>query len=174
MIKGVILDLDQTIVDSTLASLARRRRDWREVYSLIPKFRTYDGVREFIDIAKRHGIKIGIVSTAPHVYVQKVLTSHYIYWDVIVGYHDAAPIKPHPAPMLKAIHLMDLKPDQVISFGDRYVDEKSSMSAGIRFVRCLWGSDEFQISDKLDKSSLTLSSSTELVPFLVNTINSNV
>ena len=69
---------------------------------------------------------------------------------------------------------MDLKPDDVISFGDRYVDEKSSKSAGIRFVRCLWGSDEFQLSDLIDTSSIALSKSTELVPFLVNTINSNV
>lgn len=174
MIRGVILDLDQTMVDSTPACMARKRRNWREVYSLIPIFQIYDGVREFIDIAKRHGIKIGIVSTAPHVYVQKVLISHSINCDVIVGYHDAAPIKPHPAPMLKALHLMDLKPDDVISFGDRYVDEKSSKSAGIRFVRCLWGSDEFQLSDLIDTSSIALSKSTELVSFLVNTINSNV
>lgn len=174
MIKGVILDLDQTIVDSTPASLARKRRDWREVYSLIPIFQIYDGVREFIDIATRMGIKIGVVSTAPHVYVQKVLTSHCIYCDVIVGYHDAAPIKPHPAPMLKALQLMNLNPNDVISFGDRHVDETSSLSAGIRFVRCLWGSDEFQICDQLGKSFITLSNSTELVPFLVNTINSNI
>lgn len=162
------------MVDSTPASLPRKLRDWREVYSLIPIFRIYDGVREFIDIAKRRGIKIGIVSTAPHVYVQKVLTFHNIYFDVIVGYHDAAPIKPHPAPMLKALHLMNLKPDQVISFGDRYVDEKSSTSAGIRFVRCLWGSDEFQICDQNEKYTFTLSNSTELVPFMINIINSNV
>jgi phosphoglycolate phosphatase-like HAD superfamily hydrolase len=174
MIKGVILDLDQTLVDSTPACLARKRRDWGEVYSLIPIFHIYDGVREFIDIAKRYDVKIGIVSTAPHTYVKKVLISHSINYDVIVGYHDAAPIKPHPAPMLKALHLMNLRPDEVISFGDRYVDEKSSRSACIRFVRCLWGSDEFQLNDSHDTSSLTLSKSTELVPFLVNSISSNV
>lgn len=44
MIKGLILDLDQTLVDSSVATEARRCRDWQRVYSLIPSFRMYQGI----------------------------------------------------------------------------------------------------------------------------------
>ena len=78
MIKGLILDLDQTLVDSSIATEARRCRDWQRVYSLIPSFRMYQGITDALDIARNKGLKIAIVSTAPRPYVLKVLNYHRI------------------------------------------------------------------------------------------------
>lgn len=60
----------------------------------------------------------------------------------IVAYHDAKPIKPHPAPMLKAIEMMGCEAKSAISFGDRVIDIQSSNAAGIESVACFWGSKE--------------------------------
>lgn len=48
-----------------------------------------------------------------------------------MSYHDAKPIKPHPAPMLKALELMEVSAKQAISFGDRVIDIQASNDAGI-------------------------------------------
>ena len=51
MKKGIIFDLDQTLVDSNIAKSYRSARDWNIVYSLISKFvlyEAYDKVFEFI------------------------------------------------------------------------------------------------------------------------------
>lgn len=61
---------------------------------------------------------------------------------LIVGYHDAHPIKPHPAPMLKALELMNEKAEDVLSFGDRAIDMIAAKKAGIKAIACLWGTKE--------------------------------
>lgn len=51
MKKGIIFDLDQTLVDSNVAKPYRSAHNWSIVYSLIPKFilyEAYDKVFEFI------------------------------------------------------------------------------------------------------------------------------
>ena len=60
----------------------------------------------------------------------------------IVAYHDAKPIKPHPAPMLKALEIMCCDAKSAISFGDRVIDIQSSNAAGIESVACFWGTKE--------------------------------
>ena len=41
MKKGIIFDLDQTLVDSNVAKPYRSAHNWSIVYSLIPKFILY-------------------------------------------------------------------------------------------------------------------------------------
>ena len=144
MIKGLILDLDQTLVDSSNATEARRSRDWQRVYSLIPSFRVYQGIHDALNFARNKGLKIAIVSTSPRPYVLKVLNYHRIPADCIIGYHDAARSKPSPEPMLEALRQMNLRSDEVLSFGDKLTDSQSSRSASIPFIACTWGGSEFK------------------------------
>jgi phosphoglycolate phosphatase-like HAD superfamily hydrolase len=60
----------------------------------------------------------------------------------IVSYHDAKPIKPHPAQMLKALELMGCSAKSTISFGDRVIDIQASNAAHIESVACFWGTKE--------------------------------
>lgn len=150
MIKCVILDLDMTMVDSSCASAARNNRNWGLVYSLIPKFSLYEGVRDFISDAKRRGLSICVVSTSPAVYVRRVLNHFCLPVDHVIGFHDAKPIKPHPAPMLKALEYSGCEPSEAISFGDRDVDMLSSNKAGIKSIGCMWGSND---PDRLKSSA---------------------
>lgn len=140
--KSVIFDLDQTLVDSSNLQHARHQRNWSLVYSLIPQSRLYPGMDTILKAIKEKGFRIAIVSTAPRPYVEKMLAFHHIPADCIVAYHDAKPIKPHPAPMFKALELLNASPNETISFGDRAIDILSSRSAGIWSVACFWGSDE--------------------------------
>lgn len=140
--KSVIFDLDLTLIDTTCLEELRHRRDWQEVYRLIPNTKMYDGIGEVLDVIKKYGIKTAIVSTCPRPYVEKLVQYYNIPAKYIVGYHDAKPIKPHPAPMLKAVELIGDDPKNIISFGDRVIDIQASNAAGIESVACFWGTKE--------------------------------
>ena len=142
MIKGVIFDLDLTLVDTTLLENARKTRNWHEAYRLIPYTSMYAGIQEVLEYIKAQGIKMAIVSSSPHPYVERIVGHYQIPARFIVGYHDAHPVKPYPAPMLKALELMDENAEDVLSFGDRAIDMVASKKAGIKAIACLWGTKE--------------------------------
>jgi HAD superfamily hydrolase (TIGR01549 family) len=142
MIKGVIFDLDLTLVDTTTLENARKTRNWHEAYRLIPHTSMYAGIQEVLDQIKAQGIKMAIVSSSPRPYVERIVDYYQIPASFIVGYHDAHPVKPHPAPMLKALELMNEKAEDILSFGDRAIDMIASKRAGIKAIACLWGTKE--------------------------------
>ena len=142
MKNNIIFDLDLTLVDTTLAEPYRSRRDWTGAYSVLPQCTVYDGLSEVFDIIRKFGINTCIVSTSPRPYVEKVVQTFNLPINHIVAYHDAKPIKPHPAPMLKALELLGCDARSAISFGDRVIDIQSSNGAGIESVACFWGTKE--------------------------------
>lgn len=141
---SLIFDLDQTLIDSRLAEAKRKARQWRLVYPLISKFTTYDGMADVLGKLRVNEIPYCIVTTSPSIYCQKVCTAWDIHPSYMVCYHDVphSQLKPHPASMLKAIHLLGVEPPDILSFGDRDIDILASNSAGVSSVACLWGTDD--------------------------------
>lgn len=142
MRKYIIFDLDLTLVDTTLAEPYRKERDWNGAYSILPRCSIYEGLEEVFNIIRKYDIKTCIVSTSPRPYVEKVIQLFKLPINYIVAYHDAKPIKPHPAPMLKALEMLGCDAKDAISFGDRVIDIQSSNSARIESVACFWGTKE--------------------------------
>lgn len=144
--KSIIFDLDLTLVDTTCLEEARHNRDWNRAYELIPQTRMYDGMKDVLDLIrgsyKKFNAKIAIVTTTPRPYVERIVSYYNIPYDHIVAYHDAKPIKPHPAQMLKALELMGVNAKSAVSFGDRVIDIEASNSAGIESIACFWGTKE--------------------------------
>ena len=142
MRKNIIFDLDLTLVDTTLAEPYRKARDWNGGFSVIPQCTVYDGLYEVFDVIRKFDINTCVVSTSPRPYVERVVHQFNLPINLIVAYHDAKPIKPHPAPMLKALELLNCDAKSAISFGDRVIDIQSSNDAGIESVACFWGTKE--------------------------------
>lgn len=140
--RSIIFDLDLTLVDTTILEPYRHNRDWNGAYAHISECVLYDGIIEVFNLIKKHNIKCCIVSTSPRTYVEKIVEYFDIPVTGIVGYHDAKPIKPAPAPMIKALEILGSTPENTISFGDRAIDIVSSNSAGIESVACFWGTKE--------------------------------
>lgn len=140
--RNIIFDLDLTLVDTTILEPYRHNRDWNGAYQHIPECVVYEGLQEVLDIIRKFNIPTCIVSTSPRTYVEKVVEHFNLPVQHIVGYHDAKPIKPNAAPMLKALELLGCKAEDAISFGDRVIDIQSSNSANIESVACFWGTKE--------------------------------
>lgn len=149
-IKGIIFDLDQTLIDSSSALNLRRARDWQSVYREIPNFTSYSYINELINELHENNIKLCIVTSSPRSYCKRVLEN--FGWDFMemVCYHDTTRKKPHREPMDKALQLLSLKPNEVISVGDDINDMISSNSANIVSIGVTWGINNSNVDNEAD------------------------
>lgn len=139
---GIILDLDQTIVDSSIALNQRSNRNWGKVYDLIPQFEVYPGMMDLIASFRYTGMNIAIVTSSPSVYCKKVVEHFEIPIDILVCYHDTRNHKPHPEPISRAIHLLGEDPSNVYSIGDAAKDIYATKRANAISIAATWGTME--------------------------------
>lgn len=147
--KGVIFDLDQTIVDSSTSEIYRNSRQWSKVYDLIPQFTLFNGIKELISELKSKRYKIAIVTTSPSIYTERVLNHFDISYNMKVCYHDVAKRKPFPDQYNKVIEELQLTSALTYTLGDRSIDIEAAHRANIISCACYWGTNE---KDLLDKS----------------------
>lgn len=137
--KGVIFDLDETLINSSSLKSYRDRREWRYCYENAGICNVYDSLEEFLNSLHKNSIPVGIVTNSPRKYAETLLKTHNIKFDILIAYHDCEPRKPHPAPMLKCAELLQVSPEQILSIGDDPKDIQSSNRAGMTSVAVTWG-----------------------------------
>lgn len=137
---AAILDLDQTLVDSTKASAARARRSWSTVYAMIPSFSLYTGIEALLETLEAKGVRIAIVTNTPTPYANRVLSHFGIRPNALIAWHDTAEHKPAAAPYLEAIRRLGTPPVQTIAVGDSPDDIAAACRAGIDSIGAMWGS----------------------------------
>jgi len=159
---GLIFDLDQTIIDSSIAEPYRKARNWQTVYSVINCFVQYPGVIDALHHFKNFGHRICIVTSSPSSYCNKVLKYWNIPSDFTICYHDTKNKKPHAEPINRALSLLRISSDKAISFGDSEIDIIASSNANVRSVACTWGASN--ISDLMRSNpTYTVTNSEELI-----------
>lgn len=138
----IIFDLDLTLIDSKIAE-PFRPSDWKKVYSLIPSFKEYEGIKETLQYLKTNAIPYCIVTSSPSPYCLKVCAHWNICTDYTVCYHDVpyGKKKPDPASIILALSKMAVQASDVLSFGDKDIDIIASNSAKVKSVACLWGAE---------------------------------
>jgi phosphoglycolate phosphatase-like HAD superfamily hydrolase len=139
---GLIFDLDQTLVDSSLATDYRKGRNWKMVYNLVPQFKIYNGIYDVLEYININRIPYCIITSSPSIYTKKVLDFFEIKCDNLVCYHDTQYHKPHPEPFLFAKKTFFPNTNNILSFGDRLIDIECSNATKIKAIGCLWGSNE--------------------------------
>jgi HAD superfamily hydrolase (TIGR01509 family) len=139
---ALIIDLDQTIINSQIAAPSRKARDWNTVYRMIPQLEPYPGIQKLLSNLYIKGIPIGIVTSSPSSYCHKVI-SHY-QWKIsaTVCYHDTKKHKPHPEPILMVLEKLGVAADQAIAVGDAAADILAARGAGVFSVGATWGTLE--------------------------------
>ncbi len=87
-------------------------------------------------IKARNFARLGIVTTKTAVY-SKELMEHFElmkYFEILVGREDVEKPKPHPEPVLKAVHLMNAKKQTTWMIGDTCLDMTSAKEAGVKHI----------------------------------------
>lgn len=167
---GIIFDLDQTLIDSSIAKKFRDMELWDEAHKLIPNFKLYPDVQELMIDLKRLGIKICIVTISPKIYTKKVIRYWRIPCDYMVCCDDTLETKPNPEPIFKGIEKLNEIPEKILSFGDRDIDIIASKKAQVKSVACLWGCND--IKSLLDaKPEYILKKPSEMKEFILNFYN---
>ncbi|WP_456479534.1 HAD family hydrolase [Nautilia sp.] len=84
--------------------------------------------------------KLGIVTTKTGEYSKELLEHFGImkYFEVLIGREHVQNPKPHPEPVLKAVHLMDAVKDAVWMIGDTCLDMVSAKEAGVNYIGVKW------------------------------------
>lgn len=137
---GVLFDLDQTLVDSSIALAIRGKGPWEPVYKLVPGFVVYPGIADLLAMLAAREVPLGIVTTSPRHYCTKVITYHGIAIEKLVCFREAGNIKPHRDPIRKGIELLELPSGNVWAIGDDAKDIRSAHDAGAHAVAVTWGS----------------------------------
>lgn len=101
----------------------------------------YPNVKRTLVLLKRKGIKIGLVTARTNKSVIKHLKLFKFdeYIDVIIGADNVTKHKPHPQPLLKALQILNEKPQNAIMVGDLEGDILAGKNAGIKTVGVTYG-----------------------------------
>ena len=132
MIKGIILDFDQTIVDTSSVEYLRNLRNWELIKSKYHEITLIPGIINFFEFVNKNKFIITIVSNSPRrKYIEGILNYFCIKVDYVIGYEDTTMHKPHSMPMELALSMMRLNSYEVIAIGDSIKDSESSYRANI-------------------------------------------
>jgi phosphoglycolate phosphatase-like HAD superfamily hydrolase len=165
--KGLIFDLDQTLIDSSLAEPYRKPSKWGGAYQQIPNFTEYEGISKVLSYLSEKSIPYCIVTSSPSTYCTKVCAFWKINNEHVICYHDtpSGQKKPHPAPILYALNKLQIDAKNALSFGDRDIDIISSNNAGVASVACLWGAADTELLLAANPT-FTIKKPLEIIPLI--------
>ena len=110
---------------------------YKERYRVISKEKTHllPNAKEAIILASKHA-RLGIVTTKTGLYSRELLEHFGVmkYFEVLIGREDVKNPKPHPEPIIKALHKMNANKEAAWMVGDTCLDMVSAKEAGIRSV----------------------------------------
>lgn len=156
---AILIDLDQTLIDSHRADSLRRARQWNQVYAIIPQLLPYPGITCLLKELRDSQIPVCIVTSSPEPYCRRVI-KHW-KWDInaTVCYHDTQQRKPYPAPMLLGLNKLGISAKDAVAIGDAAKDTQAARATGIFSIGALWGTLEHQqlLSSKPDLLCNTVS-----------------
>lgn len=136
---GVLIDLDQTLIDSQIAAQLRKNRQWCTVYEMIPQLSPYPGITELLRELKELNVPICIVTSSPRPYCERIIK----YWgwqiDATVCYHDTSRHKPEPEPIQKGLVNLGLQANHAVAIGDAVYDILAAKAAEVFSIGILWG-----------------------------------
>jgi HAD superfamily hydrolase (TIGR01662 family) len=137
--KGLIFDLDNTLIDTNNLRKFRESRDWQSCYQNLHTTSIICKSDILEENLTKWNCKLGIVTNSPRFYAEKILKHHCFVYDALVAYHDCKRRKPFPEPMLMCANYLGILPKEVISIGDHVNDVIAANRAGMISIGVSWG-----------------------------------
>ena len=92
------------------------------------------GALDLLCALRNAGILIGIVTRNCRAAVQALLDLTGVFCDVLLTRDDVANTKPHPDHLLRALEMLDVRPDEALMIGDHWMDIQAGRAAGARTI----------------------------------------
>ncbi|WP_417733498.1 HAD family hydrolase [Roseovarius sp.] len=140
-VSAIILDLDDTLVDTSMLAGLRRQRRWRDVFRRINETVAYEGIVDLVNAARKNGLAVGVVTRSVSNYANAVLDNHGISYDALVAYHDCRNQKPSPDPVNLCLKKLGLGPDAALGLGDSEDDCLAYLAAEIPALGAGWSNE---------------------------------
>lgn len=95
-------------------------------------FTVYDGVYEIINILKKRGVKMALVTGAKKYRILENVPKNFVeQFDVLITSDEAPNTKPNPEPYIKAAELLDVKSKDCVVVENSPVGIQAAKSAGM-------------------------------------------
>lgn len=128
----------ESLLGGSLDRADLRRQVHEEGIALILRQGPLPGVRQYLDDARRLGLRLGIASSSPHDWVEGHLTRLRLLdrFAAVICREDVPPgrTKPHPDLFLKALAALHARADEAIVFEDSPNGVRAARAAGIFVV----------------------------------------
>lgn len=172
--EAIIFDLDGTLYDTSIVNpLLRQLRQvkrmspeyhqiWRDIDKTIDGYKEYDGMAEVLNFIRENGIKTVLVTGAVKRRTNKLKRFNLPLMGMVTRF-DVGHQKPHPAPMLRALEILDCDASKVLSIGNQVIDLLSSKGAGIDFALATWGVREHEREQLEQESTYVLQDPREII-----------
>lgn len=113
------------------------RRETKDRYTYLMKDQTIrPGVLNYLQEAKKEGLKIGLASSSNRRWINEYLKKHELieYFDSLTTSDDVSKVKPDPELYLRAADLLQVKGKEAIAFEDSLNGLRAAKSAGLYCV----------------------------------------
>lgn len=125
--------------DANMEKLMEIHREFqRSNFQLAKLFRnTAETLRQL----KKKGYRLAAVTSRSKITSKQTLIDAGIadLFEIIISAEDTKDLKPHPAPLLKALKHMKVAPKNAVMIGDSYLDVEAGKNAGTRTIRATYG-----------------------------------
>ncbi|OLS37885.1 pyrophosphatase PpaX [Bacillus sp. MRMR6] len=126
--------------------------DPEKVEEMVVEYRTFNlanhdalvkefaGVIETVEILKKKGYKLAIVTTKREDVALKGMRLMKLdpFFDVVVAYDHVKKVKPDPEPIMLALEQLNAKPEEAMMVGDNFHDILAGKNAGTKTVGVAW------------------------------------
>jgi beta-phosphoglucomutase len=126
--QAIAIDAGANFSKKKLKKIARRKN---EIFRAKNTAVVYDGVLDIIDLSKRRGLKVALVTGTALANLQAVLPDSLLNaFDEIVKDGDTKRGKPHPDPYLKAAEKLKIRTSECLVLENAPLGIRSAKSAG--------------------------------------------
>lgn len=127
--------------------------DWTENdHAMFHYSKIFNDIEQTLEQLQKQNIRLGIVTSRTDAEMQVVTDNFDIgkYFDIFITASKTKLHKPNPDPILKAMEILNLSPQETMYVGDSIYDFQCAKNAGIEFGLAGWGAKENPEFAKVD------------------------
>lgn len=127
------------VPDRELEFMDVYRKVYRELQD--PDTHLFSGTIPMLDSLRAQGYHTGLVTSKNSRGTTRIvdLIGLRDKFDAIISADEVENAKPHPEPILTALEMLNVTPEEAVYVGDSLFDADAAHSAGVKFVAVTWG-----------------------------------